>query len=408
MSVTDEQDMRASQIYRPLDFSKNEIRLIEFEWHEHGDIEAPLRLNLRHASLDDWNPKFVTLRNQNPSVDILKLAQAEENDIFNFEVYSCLSYSRRDWEGEKAIIFINGVATPVDKYLEVALKDVGFSDYVRYLWVEALCINHADTFDRNQHVLRKKTIFGHAWKILAWVNNKEELTDIELGYTHTDIPWKTMDLCDGFMDSGRQDLEEALGVRHRNWGAVEQQDEEIRDDVGERVFALMFDEHLGVAWRKNRKSNSGDEDRHEPEPCNVRFLDVVKSDLLTLLQKEYWSHLEVIQELTENPEQTFLVWGNWEGMPIALPVFLALGDILLKLHEHEDRVYAILDLFPPSISGAVTVDYDQDAAVTVAQFRSVVPGWNCNRLEPRSDSDDDRVCQSLTDKTMKEIRPNLT
>ncbi|CAH0023063.1 unnamed protein product [Clonostachys rhizophaga] len=447
MSVTDEQGMRADQIYRPLDFSKNEIRLIEFE-DDGGDREDPLRLNLHHVSLDDWDPEFVTLRNQNPSVNILKLAQAEENEIFNWGRYTCLSYTRRDFEGEKATIFINGVATPVDKYLEHAMRDTAFSEYVPQLWVDALCINHADTFDRNQHLLRRKAIFGHAWRIVACVYDKEELTDYELDYTFADFPWANLENCDWIMTNlGRQVLEEALGARHRNWGAAEQQDERIRRDLSKDDFALMFDEHLGVPWRKHRESNSGDEDWHEPETCNVRFLDLVQSELLRLLEKEYWSRLETIQELTENPDQTLLVWKGWMGEPIPFPFFLALGDILLNLHKHEkpadpklwkklkhkldlwkfiarkkeletatggterldnvgvkelnslvarascsfpqDRVYAILGLFPPSISGAVTVDYSQDAAVTAAQFRSVVPGWNCNRLKPRSDSDDE-------------------
>lgn len=87
MSATDEQDMRAEQIYRPLDFSKNEIRLLEFKDHV-CDREVPLQLDLYHVSLDDRDPEFVTLRNQNPSVDILKLAQAEENAIFKWGIYT--------------------------------------------------------------------------------------------------------------------------------------------------------------------------------------------------------------------------------------------------------------------------------------------------------------------------------
>ncbi|CAH0054293.1 unnamed protein product [Clonostachys solani] len=452
MSVTDVQDMRAEQIYRPLDFSKNEIRLLEFKDHV-CDREVPLQLDLYHVSLDDWDPEFVTLRNQNPSADILQLAQAEENTIFKWGIYTCLSYTRGDCEGEKATIFVNGVATPVDKYLEHALRDVGGSDHVHQLWVDALCINNADTFDRNQHALRRKVIFGHAWRILACVHDSKELTDYELGYIHSDQPGDAIDWYCEFlmMDCGRQVLEEALGVRHRNWGAAEQQEEIIRDEIT-APLALMFDEHLGVPWRKDRESDSGDEDWHEPEPCNVRFLDIIQSYLLTLLQKQYWSRLEIIQELTENPDKTLLQWGHsWGAQPIPFPVYLALGDVLLNLHKDEepadpelwkklkpkldlwsfitrrkeletatggaerldnvgvrelnslvarasctfpqDRVYAILGLFPPSVSGAVRVDYNQDAAVTMAQFRSVVPGWNCNRLEPRSESDDEGVCQ---------------
>ncbi|VUC22460.1 unnamed protein product [Clonostachys rosea] len=425
MSVTDEQDTRSREIYRPLDFSKNEIRVLRVRHDDIWDRKVPLRLDLYHVSLE------------------------QDKHTSNWGVYNCLSYIRRDSEGEKATVFINGVATSVDKYLEHALRDIGQCEHGPVLWIDALSINHDDMFDRNQHVLRRKDIFSHAWRIIAWGNDSEELMDYELGYNYLDELMDAIMSCSELMTYwGRRALEEALGVRRRDWGADEQEDKKIRELTAFPI-ALMFEEHLGVdSGRELERWWDDDEDRHEPEPCNVRFLDVIQLDLLTMLQKEYWSCLEIIQELTENPDKTFLHWGNpWGGMGVPFPVFLALCDILLTYHEREepadpelwkklkpkldlwlfiarrkaletatggavrldnagirelnalvtratctlpqDRVYAILGLFPPSVLGAVTVDYNQDAAVTMAQFCSAVPGWNCNRLEPRSDSDDD-------------------
>jgi hypothetical protein len=89
--------------------------------------------------------------------------------------YICLSYTWVDCEGEKATIFLDGVATSV---LEAALRDLRSSFECQLgmkVSADALCINQVDIVDRNKHVLRVKDIFGEAFSVIAWTKESEDL-----------------------------------------------------------------------------------------------------------------------------------------------------------------------------------------------------------------------------------------
>ncbi|KAK3387188.1 hypothetical protein B0H63DRAFT_469444 [Podospora didyma] len=84
--------------------------------------------------------------------------------------YICLSYTWGDDDGkgdEKAhAVFLDDVSVAVSKHLEKALRDLRESHECRLgmkVWVDALCVNQADTADRNAHVLRVKDIFGRTF-----------------------------------------------------------------------------------------------------------------------------------------------------------------------------------------------------------------------------------------------------
>lgn len=138
MSVADEQSAGAGERYRPLDISKNEIRLLSFQ---STTKDTQIRLNLQHVSLSDWKPTYVAFRDLNTSKHSSQLSEAwkerykyladtPRRDIykdltrFAWGDYVCLSYAWGDPKEEKATIFLNGVATAVTKNLEVALEDL--------------------------------------------------------------------------------------------------------------------------------------------------------------------------------------------------------------------------------------------------------------------------------------------
>jgi hypothetical protein len=130
---------------------------------------TPIRLNLLYASLDDWKPDYVSFRDQNSSTmsssqlseawsDRLATTEREISDTitrFTWGDYICVSYTWGDCVGQKATIFLDGIATTASKHLEVALRDLRESLECQLgmkVWVDALCINQADTVDRNTHV----------------------------------------------------------------------------------------------------------------------------------------------------------------------------------------------------------------------------------------------------------------
>ena len=437
MSVSDgktRQSTKAKDQYRPLDISKNEIRLLSFE---NTAERGPLRLSLHYASLNDWKHEYVAFRDQNASTmssaqlseawrDRLEFMPATpEREIhdnvarFTWGDYICLSYTWGNCTGEKATVFLDGVTTAVNKHLEAALRDLRETFECRLgmkVWADALCINQSDVVDRNAHVLRVKDIFGGAFAVTVWTKEREDLQVVGLR-----PPGEQLILCEAVLGQyGKQALEELLGVRNRDWGAAEEEDEHLKWLV-EICDVLAFDQYH---W-----ADSGDEDELGFGKTHLR--DIVCVELLFLFRKEYWSRLWIIQELAVSPTTSTVHWGE---STFHLSTLQAVGEILLThfesrpssdseiwkdlkprldllafistwraletapadtgrslndasirelklLAQHancslpHDKVYGLLGLFPASISCAVTIDYNRDPADAIAAFSSAVPGW---------------------------------
>lgn len=81
-------------------------------------------------------------------------------------------------------------------------------------------------------------------------------------------------------------LEELLGVRKRQWGVADEEDDQITTLVQD-VDELVFDD---VHY-----ADSDDEDDFGFGSPHLR--DLVYSELMLMFQKDYWSRLWIIQEL---------------------------------------------------------------------------------------------------------------
>ncbi len=421
--------------YRPLDISKNEIRLLSFE---NTSEDAPVRLRLHYLSLDDYKPSYAAFRDERPPAESAELAKAwsEQVDMmldtppcevydnitrFLWGDYICLSYAQGGSEGETTIVFLDGVPTIVGTDLEAALRDMRSAYECQLgmkLWVHTLCINQADVADRNAHVLRVRDIFAGAFSVTAWTTTREDILHAEVKQSGE---W--LFLCEVIMvQYGREVLEELLGVRERNWGEMEDQDAELKNILGE-IGVLMFDRYH---WAESR-------DEAILGFNNVHLRDAVRMELRELLQKAYWSRLWIIQELAVSPTTTTVQWGT---SAFSLSTLDAVCDILLahsascqslslenwiELHRNldlllfittwstredtadgtesldddtvrelnllarrarcplrHDQVYGLLGLFPSSVTSAVTINYARQPEAVIAEFRSAVPGWNSN------------------------------
>jgi Heterokaryon incompatibility protein (HET) len=430
-------------VYRPLDISKCEIRLLSFE-NTPSRERGTIHLNTSYVSLNDWKPEYLSFRDQNRStLSVSQLCAAwkegheftlatPKNDIlntvtrFNWGDYICLSYVWGDYAGNQDQILVDGIATTVSKRLVAALRDLQSSLECQVgmkVWVDALCINQTDTVDRCSHVLRVRDIFGHAFAVTAWTKE-----DDELHFTGLTPPGERIHLCEVVLSQyGRQVLEELLGVRDRNWGVADDEDDELTKLV-EDVDVLVFDQyHL---------ADSDDEDDFGFGKLHIR--DLVRVELWQMLKKEYWSRLWIIQELAVSSMTTMVHWGE---SVFNLSTLLAVGDILLTYYESQnasnsmviwaelklkldlftfikswetleiasgdmerslnddsiqqlkslaarancslqhDRIYALLGLFPLSVSSVVTIDYGREAAKVMADFSSAVPQWAAPSVE---------------------------
>lgn len=132
----------------------------------------------------------------------------------------------------------------VNKHLEAALRDLRESSESLLgmkVWVDALCINQADITDRNTHVLRVKDIFGGAFSVTVWTKERENLE--VLGLTP---PGKRLLLCEVVLRQyWKRALEELLGVRERDWGEANDQDEQLTELVN-NIDILTFNQYHWV------------------------------------------------------------------------------------------------------------------------------------------------------------------
>jgi hypothetical protein len=127
--------------YKPLDHSKDEIRLIRFqsrERHLQQVFTPPLELSLKHASL------------------------AER------PTYHALSYV---WGSsiKTDTILVDGQIIHITRSLYEALMWLNFEEGVEWLWADALCINQEDNDEKSVQVKKMRRIFTSAVKVLAFL-----------------------------------------------------------------------------------------------------------------------------------------------------------------------------------------------------------------------------------------------
>jgi hypothetical protein len=146
--------MKNSSIYRPLDVSKQEIRLIEFHHREcsNGGVDS---YSLVHASLQD------------------ELS------------FSALSYVWGDPHITENII-VDDVEFAVTLNLAAALKHAK-THWTRHhcdrdpasfrLWADAICINQQDVTERNQQVQIMATLYSRAELVIAWLGESTAMTE---------------------------------------------------------------------------------------------------------------------------------------------------------------------------------------------------------------------------------------
>lgn len=90
-----------------------------------------------------------------------------END--RIEKYDALSYT---WgSGENAEVMVcNGAKLPIGNGLSEALRALRRAQkQVRYLWVDAICINQSDNEEKSKQVWNMLTIYEKATRVIAWL-----------------------------------------------------------------------------------------------------------------------------------------------------------------------------------------------------------------------------------------------
>ncbi|KAF2169445.1 hypothetical protein M409DRAFT_20664 [Zasmidium cellare ATCC 36951] len=125
--------------YRPLDPATYEIRLLRVHAGVKGSGRDVIRCDLFHASLQDPGLR-----------------------------YDALSYCWGD-ESRTAVVNINGQDLTVRLSLESGLRHLRYPDRELIIWVDAICINQADTSEKNHQIQQMDSIYSQSQAVRAWL-----------------------------------------------------------------------------------------------------------------------------------------------------------------------------------------------------------------------------------------------
>lgn len=138
-----------SSIYHHLDATASQVRVLTLH---RGSRDQELRCSMKTVSLDD-QPEF-----------------------------HALSYV---WGSgiDKDRINIHGHVVPVTSNLASALREIRDHHYdfaklhLIPLWIDAICINQADTEERTQQVILMRRIYRQASRVLLWIGEGDKFSD---------------------------------------------------------------------------------------------------------------------------------------------------------------------------------------------------------------------------------------
>ena len=96
-----------------------------------------------------------------------------EQDSDNNPIYEALSYTWGD-SFEKREIFLNGHKFQVTLNLDTALRYLRLCDEIRWLWVDAVCINQNDPDEKQMQIGKMVNIYREASQILVWLGHSDK------------------------------------------------------------------------------------------------------------------------------------------------------------------------------------------------------------------------------------------
>lgn len=101
----------------------------------------------------------------------------EHVKLSNRPQYEALSYMWGSEEDGKTILVDNTVCH-VRKNLWLALLHLRLEKIIRYLWIDALCINQLDVNERNHQVTQMGRIYRNAKGVIAWLGASDAASDL--------------------------------------------------------------------------------------------------------------------------------------------------------------------------------------------------------------------------------------
>jgi hypothetical protein len=181
-----------------------------------------------YTPLQSWQTRVIRLRPGNLNEPLVCDLVVAELITFNgvgiacesrIVEYEALSYSW-GYPSFTNTILCNGIEHPITHHLANALRQLRFNNNLRYLWVDAFCINQYDIDEKSRQVSIMLQIFQKAKNVLVWLGGAEgddfrTLSSLKLlsGYNDSEIiePQKQKMTSDGYQ------AHQILCNPHREW-----------------------------------------------------------------------------------------------------------------------------------------------------------------------------------------------
>lgn len=240
--------------YRALSQESSEIRLFRFvNGPDASDNEAPIRLELRHASLDD-----------------------------NQTHYGALSYV---W-GETTDpigVYIDGFLFEIGRNLHDALTQLRRSGITSWLWVDSICIQQSDVEEKTSQVGQMRSIYSQADLVYIWLGLGCDETDKTMGWISRIGPRA---LSSGALDLGdfptrRSDIHDYIASKY-----AESDERPLgnnsKDDQASELARFILD-------LLNERGLHGDTNCPE---------DDLAAGIINLMQRDYWHRIWIVQEVS--------------------------------------------------------------------------------------------------------------
>ncbi|THV48674.1 hypothetical protein BGAL_0234g00140 [Botrytis galanthina] len=97
-----------------------------------------------------------------------------------FSGYTALSYVWGDLE-EKKVIYIDNEMIGITANLDSALRDIRDPLRKQYLWIDAICINQANSPEKNKQVMQMAKVYQIARKTIIYLGESTEASTLLLG-----------------------------------------------------------------------------------------------------------------------------------------------------------------------------------------------------------------------------------
>ncbi|KAL2070949.1 hypothetical protein VTL71DRAFT_13975 [Oculimacula yallundae] len=116
-------------------------------------------------------------------------------DLDSAPPFKALSYAWGNLEDPEYQISLNACAIAARENLYLALQHLHAQPAPVTMWIDALCINQSDTKERNEQVMKMKTIYEQAEGVVVWLGPSYQNSHLAFQlmndiYTHRkDTPW---------------------------------------------------------------------------------------------------------------------------------------------------------------------------------------------------------------------------